>query len=78
MDLKQIISVLEKEVKQKNGSKETKDVFDTFLDNAKSIAQSIEQQTKKAETHKQQESTQRPVTLGDVAEHFNTTVEDVL
>lgn len=78
MDLKQIISVLEKEVKQKNGSKETKDVFDTFLDNAKSIAQSFEQQTKKAETHKQQESTQRPVTLGDVAEHFNTTVEDVL
>lgn len=78
MDLKQIISVLEKEVKQKNGSKETNDVFDTFLDNAKSIAQSIEQQTKKAETHKQQESTQRPVTLGDVAEHFNTTVEDVL
>lgn len=78
MDLKQIINVLEKEVKQKNGSKETKDVFDTFLNNAKSIAQSIEQQTKKAETHKQQESTQRPVTLGDVAEHFNTTVEDVL
>ena len=78
MDLKQIINVLEKEVKQKNGSKETKDVFDTFLDNAKSIAQSFEQQTKKAETHKQQESTQRPVTLGDVAEHFNTTVEDVL
>lgn len=78
MDLKQIINVLEKEVKQKNGSKETKDVFDTFLDNAKSIAQSFEQETKKAETHKQQESTQRPVTLGDVAEHFNTTVEDVL
>lgn len=78
MDLKQIISVLEKEVKQKNGSKETKDVFDTFLDNAKSIAQNIEQQSKKAETSEKQESTQRPVTLGDVAEHFNTTVEDVL
>lgn len=78
MDLKQIISVLEKEVKQKNGSKETKDVFDTFLDNAKSIAQNIEQQSKKAETNEKQESTQRPVTLGDVAEHFNTTVEDVL
>lgn len=78
MDLKQIISVLEKEVKQKSGSKETKDVFDTFLDNAKSIAQNIEQQSKKAETNEKQESTQRPVTLGDVAEHFNTTVEDVL
>ena len=78
MDLKQIISVLEKEVKQKNGSKETKDVFDTFLDNAKSIAQNIEQQSKKAETSEKQESTQRPVTLGDVAEHFNTTVEDIL
>lgn len=78
MDLKQIISVLEKEVKQKNGSKETKDVFDTFLDNAKSIAQNIEQQSKKAETNEKQESTQRPATLGDVAEHFNTTVEDVL
>lgn len=78
MDLKQIISVLEKEVKQKNGSKETKDVFDTFLDNAKSIARNIEQQSKKAETSEKQESTQRPVTLGDVAEHFNTTVEDVL
>lgn len=78
MDLKQIINALEKSAEQKNGSKETKDVFDTFLNNAKSIAQSIEQQTKKAETHKQQESTQRPVTLGDVAEHFNTTVEDVL
>ena len=63
MDLRQIINALEKEAKQKNGSKETKDVFDTFLDNAKSIAQNIEQ---------------RPVTLGDVAEHFNTTVEDVL
>lgn len=78
MDLKQIISVLEKEVKQKNGSKETKDVFDTFLDNAKSIAQSFEQQAKETETSEKQESTQRPVTLGDVAEHFNTTVEDVL
>lgn len=78
MDLKQIISVLEKEVNQKNGSKETKDVFDTFLDNAKSIAQNIEQQSKKAETNEKQESTQRPATLGDVAEHFNTTVEDVL
>ena len=78
MDLKQIISVLEKEVKQKNGSKETNDVFDTFLDNAKSIAQNIEQQSKKAETSEKQESTQRPVTLGDVAEHFNTTVEDIL
>lgn len=78
MDLKQIINVLEKEVKQKNGSKETKDVFDTFLDNAKSIAQSFEQQSKKAETNEKQESTQRPVTLGDVAEHFDTTVEDIL
>lgn len=78
MDLKQIISVLEKEVNQKNGSKETKDVFGTFLDNAKSIAQNIEQQSKKAETSEKQESTQRPATLGDVAEHFNTTVEDVL
>lgn len=78
MDLKQIINTLEREIKQKNGSKETKDFAERFLNNAKSIAQSIEQQSKKAETSEKEKATQRPVTLGDVAEHFNTTVEDVL
>lgn len=78
MDLKQIINTLEREIKQRNGSKDTKDFAESFLKNAKSIAQSIEQQSKKEETGKQQKATQRPVTLGDVAEHFNTTVEDVL